>query len=359
MVMALGATILVFAFCGSAQATPVQAAPATIPHLRVVTKLSEPFVFDEGGIYTGFSIDVLNQLAERVPFTYDIQAVNTVGAQLQAVEQGKADLAISSISITSAREHSVDYSFPYFNSGLQVMTSTQGDSTRPSFLEESVIRLLRPFAIVFLFVLLIAHLQWLFESRRTPDFPTSYVKGVGEGLWWAAVTLTTVGYGDRTPRTAVGRTLAVLWMVVAIVLLANLTASITTAFTVQELRTSINGPEQLVGRRVATVSGTTASDFLASDEVNAIDVPDISDAYRLLETHKVDAVVFDSPTLLYYAANGGRGAVQVVGGVFDPQDYGLALPLGSQYRKPIDEAILAMIEDGTYSRIHTEWFGSP
>jgi polar amino acid transport system substrate-binding protein len=357
-VIGISVVILTLGVPRAGAAVPAQADPPAVPHLRVVTKLSQPFVFRNGSTYTGFSIDLLNELTVRVPFTYSITAVSSVNQQLQAVEQGRADLAIAAISITSARERSVDFTYPYFHSGLQVMTSTKGNGTRPSFLEASFIRLLRPFAIVLLCVLVMAHLQWLLESRRTDDFPGSYLKGVGEGLWWAAVTLTTVGYGDRTPRTVGGRTLAVLWMVVAIVLLANLTASLTTSFTVQELRSTINGPNDLAGRRVATLSGTTASQYLQTEGLSPIEVPNINDAYRLLENQEVAAVVYDSPTLLYYAKNGGKGAVQVVGGVFDPQDYGIALPLGSQFRKPLDEAILSIIEDGTYARIHDEWFGT-
>ncbi len=57
------------------------------------------------------------------------------------------------------------------------------------------------------------------------DFPT-----IGSGLWWAAQTVTTVGYGDNVPVTFAGRILAVLVMLLGISFLTVITAAITSAF---------------------------------------------------------------------------------------------------------------------------------
>ncbi len=57
------------------------------------------------------------------------------------------------------------------------------------------------------------------------DFPT-----LGRGLWWAAQTVTTVGYGDVTPRTTEGRIVATVVMVTGIGFLSVVTAAITASF---------------------------------------------------------------------------------------------------------------------------------
>jgi ABC-type amino acid transport substrate-binding protein len=46
----------------------------------------------------------------------------------------------------------------------------------------------------------------------------------------------------------------------------------------------------------------------------------------------------------------------VVGPLFRPEKYGIALPQGSPLRKPINEALLSMYADGTYERIYANWF---
>jgi voltage-gated potassium channel len=53
---------------------------------------------------------------------------------------------------------------------------------------------------------------------------------IGSGLWWAAQTVTTVGYGDNVPMTLAGRIAAVLVMLVGIGFLTVITAAITSTF---------------------------------------------------------------------------------------------------------------------------------
>jgi voltage-gated potassium channel len=63
--------------------------------------------------------------------------------------------------------------------------------------------------------------------------PGSNIHDYGNALWWAVVTVTTVGYGDRFPITAVGRVVAVVLMLVGIGLIGVLTATVASFF-VQE-----------------------------------------------------------------------------------------------------------------------------
>ena len=56
--------------------------------------------------------------------------------------------------------------------------------------------------------------------------PDANIKSSGDALWWAATTVTTVGYGDRYPVTAIGRLIAVALMVVGIAVVGSLTAVI-------------------------------------------------------------------------------------------------------------------------------------
>ena len=55
-----------------------------------------------------------------------------------------------------------------------------------------------------------------------------------DGVWWAVVTVTTVGYGDVTPTTVTGRVVAVALMLVGIGFLAVLTATIASRFVKQD-----------------------------------------------------------------------------------------------------------------------------
>jgi len=63
------------------------------------------------------------------------------------------------------------------------------------------------------------------------DFPH-----FGRSLWWAVQTVTTVGYGDATPATALGRVIAAVVMVQGVAFLAVITATITSAFVARAQR---------------------------------------------------------------------------------------------------------------------------
>ena len=64
----------------------------------------------------------------------------------------------------------------------------------------------------------------MYEVERTK--PGATIKSLGDSLWWAISTITTVGYGDRYPVTAIGRVIAVVVMLSGISLIGIITASI-------------------------------------------------------------------------------------------------------------------------------------
>jgi voltage-gated potassium channel len=72
-----------------------------------------------------------------------------------------------------------------------------------------------------------------FFERRAPG---GNIKTLGNALWWAVVTLTTVGYGDFYPVTPQGRVAAALLMFVGFAILATITAQISSAFIDQAAR---------------------------------------------------------------------------------------------------------------------------
>ena len=65
---------------------------------------------------------------------------------------------------------------------------------------------------------------------------------IGDGLWWAIQTITTVGYGDLVPTSTAGRLVAALVMIAGIGFLTVITAAITSAF-VESARRRLEGTE--------------------------------------------------------------------------------------------------------------------
>jgi len=231
------------------------------PTLRVVTKEVGPFVVKERDRLTGFSIDLWKEIALITELPFEFVEVTTVADQLDALEDGEADLALAAISLTPEREDRFDFSYPYFRSGLQIMTTDR----RPSFIEwvfSNVLtsRILMAISILVLILIAVGHIIWLLERKKNDHFPQSYLRGVWEGIWWSAVTVTTVGYGDRIINGVGGRILGIFWMFAGIFLIGGFTAYVAAELTVSELHAVINGPDDLRGKQVITVSDTTSAD---------------------------------------------------------------------------------------------------
>lgn len=327
--------------------------------ITVVTKEIEPFVFVSGEEASGFSIDLWQAIALELGVPFEIEIVTTVQEQLDAVEQEQADVAVAAISITAEREKNVDFSHRYFESGLGILTRS-GSSTPllDSFRLALSPTLLRLFAFLVLSILIAGHAIWLIERRRNEEFPQTYLKGVWEGIWWAAVTVTTVGYGDRTPIGRLGRLFGMFWMFAGLFIIANFTAGVTSQLTLQGLQGAINGPEDLPGKQVVTVAGSTSDAWLESEGIGHQTVAAIEEAYELLDSGRVDAVVYDHPVLLYYTLQNQDKDYVVAGEVFNEEDYGMAFPHGSPLREEVNRALLVLLENGTYDQIYTKWYGS-
>jgi polar amino acid transport system substrate-binding protein len=328
--------------------------------LRVATRLVKPFVYDEAGTLTGFSVELWHELSRQLKVNSDFVVKASVKDLLQAVKSKEVHLGISAVSITAEREVDFDFSQPMFDAGLQILTPAQGSGN--SLIRAIVAGIFSPsvlpiIGLVLLIILVPAHLVWFFERRNATGLLThrSYFPGILEACWWAASTLAT--QADQMPRTALARITAVIWMFASVVFIAYFTAAVTSSLTVQQLRGEINGPADLPGKRIASVKGSTSADYLQRQHIEVMEYANIEETYRALSEGKADAVVYDAPVLLYYASRDGKGKVQVVGSVFRKENYGIVFPPDSPYRKPVNEALLKIKEDGTYERLYTKWFG--
>ena len=76
-------------------------------------------------------------------------------------------------------------------------------------------------AALLFFIFLFGYLFYVSE----PD-----VRNLGDGIWWALVTITTVGYGDITPVTTLGRVVASSLMLLGLGLIATITAIVSAKF---------------------------------------------------------------------------------------------------------------------------------
>ncbi|HEY3115821.1 MAG TPA: transporter substrate-binding domain-containing protein [Chloroflexota bacterium] len=327
--------------------------------LRVATRIIRPFVFEEGGRLTGFSIDLWQEISAQLNVQTEFIVKGTLRELLDATLNDEADVGIAAISITEERERDWDFSHPMFDAGLQILIPQEGEGGDLGSLAGSLFnaRFLPLVIFVIVGALLAGHIVWLFERKRTDGFLNSpnYFPGIFESTFWATTTLATQAEG--WPKSAVARVVSVFWMFVAVLFVAIFTAAVTSELTVQKLRSEIQGPEDLPGKIVATVRNSTSARYLSANAIHTTEFNSVEEAIQALEKGDPDAIVFDAPVLQYYASHEGTGKVQVVGPVFRKEAYGIQFPKDSRWRKVVNEALLRLRENGTYDRLLVKWFG--
>ncbi|MFI4882350.1 MAG: transporter substrate-binding domain-containing protein [Phycisphaerales bacterium JB064] len=311
--------------------------------VRVTTTIAPPFVIEGAdGELSGIDVELWERVAERMGVQTQWDVKGGVPDALDAVRAGDADAGLAALTISREREATLDFSHAYYNTGLGIAVA-KGRSGGLGLI--SLVSGL--FSLAFLqavgalsLVLLISGLlMWMFERKSNAEQFKAGVRGLGDGFWWSAVTMTTVGYGDKAPVTMGGRLVALVWMFTSIIIIAAFTGSIASAITVGALDGKVRGPEDLPGVRVAAPAGTTAVDYLVDNGVRPTEVESVDDALRLLEAGEVDAVVHDAPVLQSLIRQ--RPDLSVLEATFAPQSYGIALQQGSEMREAVNRAVLA------------------
>ncbi|MFL9966979.1 transporter substrate-binding domain-containing protein, partial [Paraburkholderia sediminicola] len=249
--------------------------------LRVAVAAIAPFVLPQTDPPAGFSIDLWNEVARRMHVEYAWNSVATQSDLLLAVQRGDVDVAIAAITMTSDREKVVDFSLPYFDSGLQIMVRARNESAFLATLRSIPWRPIgQLFGIAAILVFLLANLVWLVERKQDPNFQKPYVRALGEGLWATMLIIATGEHGERDSATMWKRVLVPAMWLIGVVLIAQLTATVTSSQTVAQLQSNIQGPGDLPGKTIGTAAGTIAADYLTQRGLPFVDVKTAADAIR-------------------------------------------------------------------------------
>ncbi|MFP6562064.1 transporter substrate-binding domain-containing protein [Paraburkholderia sp. B3] len=331
--------------------------------VRVSTFVIAPFVMQQNGQLTGFSIDLWTEIATRLHLQTHYDVTPNVNALFQTLRADKADIAVSGLFYSVERDREFDFSYPIMEAGLRVMVRDTGEAEEVTPLRSLGTLLVSRttllwFAAAMALTVLAAHVVWFVDclharkrGEREPYFPNIF-----RAIYWSGSTLLT--QADEPRRLWISRGMALIWMFVGIVFVASYTAELTSNLTVQHIRGAINGPNDLVGKNVATLAGSSAVPWLHDHGAQVVEYARNRDVYEALAKDEVDAVVLGSAGLSYVATHEGKGLFKLVGPEFNQNDVGFVFPVDSALRRRVDAALLAMREDGTWQRIYNKWFGT-
>ncbi len=327
--------------------------------LIIGTKETPPFSIKQSdGSWEGLSIELWEMIAQDLGLDYEFKEM-TLEELLDGVAEGNLTASVAALTVTAERENSMDFSHPFYTTGLGIAVKRSagggwGDVVTRIFTPGFIQIMLSLSALLLVCGLLV----WLFERRGNPEqFGGSSLKGVGSGFWWAAVTMTTVGYGDKAPRTLGGRIVGLVWMFTGIIVISSFTAAITSSLTLSTLSSVISGPEDLNKVKVATISHSTSEKYLNQKGVAFRTVNDAEEGLKELAAGRVDAVVHDAPILQYLIHQTYSDDLTMLPGTFERQEYAIALPQGSSLRESVNRALLTNLSEPWWRETNHRYLG--
>ncbi len=330
-------------------------APGT---LTVGTKPAPPFAMkDDDGKWHGISIDLMEIVASTLNYNLTFTEKN-LSELISDVEDGRIDASIAAISVTPEREKVIDFTHQYYGSGLAIATPEQN---QPGW-KNMLLALVSPHFLATIFLLccvlsFVGVVIWLLEAKRNSDqFGDSAARGIGNGFWFAAVTMTTVGYGDKAPVTLPGRVVSVVWMFAALILTAFLTAQLTTILTAQSATNLVTGVNDLRDARVGNVRDSASQRYFTENGIRVTGFDNMDAGLQAVADGKLDAFVHDQP-LLQWRSTHSEQAFLVLPEIFDPQSYAIVVAQDSSLREDLNVALLEVLTSHEWIAIKKRYLG--
>lgn len=325
--------------------------------LKIGVDIFPPFVIEEGSNFKGFEIELWGKVAKEINVSFSYIRIK-FQELIPALADRKIDMGIAGLTLTEDRENIIDFSHTTFNSGLHILVPHKTRVSIFSAIKSLFTKEIRNTVLLLIgFVLVVANVIWFVEKNGNGTLGGPYWPGIFNAIWWAFETVSTIGYGDYTPVTLIGRIIGMLVILSGLAIFGLYIGQISSAITLKKLRSDISSVDDLKGKKVATVASSVSENVLQKIGAVVISVAKIHEAYIKLDAGEIDAVVFDAPVLLNYANNEGRGKVTIVGGLFERQNYGFGLQQNSPLSEKINRAILKIYESGEYARLYKKWFG--
>jgi len=357
--MAFHALIFVLLAC-----TPLclQAADAKAP-LRIGIHEKAPYALkNPDGTWTGIAPGLWKGISDATGL--EIVFVELPYEDLvQQVANGKIDAAAGEIEVTPEAEKLVDFTQPFLTSSICIaLSKVSWESAWKSVLKDFFNWTIAKYLTgIFLAMLTISILLWFAERHHGAGHFYGGITGIGSALWFAAVTMTTVGYGDKTPATIAGRIIAVFWMIFGVVLVSAFTATVTASMSSAQMVNSIESVSDFNHLSCGALRGSLSSEILRRMGVMTHEYESIPEAFDDLAAGKIEAVVGDHNTLSFARSEFARRKPPVHINIpsFRLREAFLAIPVreGHENYKQINEAMLQFTMSEEWIELLQQWIG--
>ncbi|KAL6647241.1 hypothetical protein ACP70R_014678 [Stipagrostis hirtigluma subsp. patula] len=315
---------------------------------------------------SGYCVDVFKAAVALLPYPVPVSFIlfgdgvkNPSYSELvQKVADNYFDAAVGDISIVTNRTRIVDFTQPYVESGLVIVSPVKAKSSNEwAFLKPFTPEM---WAVTGVFFLFVGAVVWILEHRFNPDFRGSPKKQLVTIFWFSFSTMF-FAHRENTVST-LGRFVLIIWLFVVLIINSSYTASLTSILTVQQLSTGIQGLDSLLSSDLPI--GFQVGSFAKSYMMQELGVPEsrlrelaIDDYAASLQRGPsnggVAAIVDELPYVELFLSTNCQ--FRTVGQEFTKSGWGFAFQRDSPLAVDLSTAILTLSENGDLQRIHDKW----
>lgn len=301
-----------------------------------------PYVIKgENNTWDGISIRLWRAVANDLNLIYNFTEVSPEAGS-EFLESGSADILLLG-NVTAEADVQMDFSHIYYTAQQGIVTPQTVDLGKiaKGFFSKRFWYIAGVLSILLLIVGTIIYLVERGGNKDQFGGKRSISQGIGSGFWWAGVTMTTIGYGDKAPTTFFGRAIALIWMLVAMAVTAVLTASLVSTVMGASSSKAINLPNDLREMKIAAVENSDAAKYLQEERVQFKSASEIKPLLEKLNKNNLDAVIHSLPILRYTINNDPNLALKAQPVNISPRFFAFGFINNSELREPVNQALLS------------------
>ncbi len=267
--------------------------------LSVGVTNSPPFIIIEDEEISGLTIDLWNVISDSLNIDYHF-VQNDFNDVMTNIYEGEVNISIAPMAINSSHADSTFYTQPFYITSMCVAIENHYESGFVTIVKNLFsIAFLKTIGLLLFINICIGTLIWLAERKENPAF-NDKLNGIIDGFWWSWVTMTTVGYGDKSPLSKNGKILATIWMLVAILIISGFTATISSELTTKRLQNNVSNIHDLHKMKVGCLEGRNTAIYLDFKHITHKKYNTFDEAFDALEKGEINALVDEGATLNYY-----------------------------------------------------------
>ena len=320
---------------------------------------SAPFVYKKNEKLQGPLVWLWEKVSEKNNIVTELKRVKSEN-MLELLESGDIDISLYPLTITSDRSQVIDFTAPYYLAYSGVLEPRRSTWEKAILFIKSFFSLnfFRALLGLMVIILIFGLLEWLFERKNNQEEFAPGLKGIWSGFWWSAVTMTTVGYGDKSPRTTGGRVIALIWMFTAVTIVSGFTASIASSLTLTGIGSDSTSVEKFKDKKIAAVANSSTLKWMNDNFYNNQVVFDRKEELvAAVKKGRADVAFYDLPLLKELIKEDSTQELRILPIRFNPQFYAFAMnqELPAAFKKQISTSMLEFTENLEWDVVLSEY----